>query len=634
MNFNIVIIFFEILSSFIMLVSYILIIIQSFENFNFKNYKTNKSIVERLLYEQFSYEIYSNLNSSIFLKENKFNTENEDMPLEIKSNTYYDCRGINDDELNEKICQNKIINNYTCCKPECCFRTNGNNIYCNDYVFSLNDNILGHNKILFYNDDELLEDPKRRFCTYYNEYRGNMNQKDLTFIDLYRFKYNYIDIFYSNKTSLVCIGKTICKSGYYDCGIIDTKNNHLYAKEISYCPINRIYKRDGDDNFYIWNIHDNYYNYFNDNYYNYYNQYYKIIVRNILSEIPPNIHEWKYNYINIETMIKFNSINLKEINKVINNINYDNYYQKQDVSININSVINSFGDTDKINYKEKLNWYTTNYIGFEDLKNFEKFYNICDIKNPKNNSLYKFGDKIYPSLESIIIGSILLFFCLIFIIIYLIFIFKNYENFQKVLTWVFSIKTIIIISTFVTYLVIYTLKTKEFPKISIEIDDNYKQILDLYNKRRSQLCLLSGIIIMAFAGVFTIIGVIISKIKFKNYANININEDNNNNQERTIPYEPLGNNNISNMINNNNNNNNDNNNDNNNNIDSINNIINNNNSHHLNLNRQSYGDNQNNNEDKKSSERNLVTNSKEREIKTSYNSNNNILINEPLSKLK
>ena len=211
----------------------------------------------------------------------------------------------------------------------------------------------------------------------------------------------------------------------------------------------------------------------------------------------------------------------------------------------------------------------------------------------------------------------------------MIFIFKNYEKFQKLLTWVFSIKTIIIISTFVTYLVIYTLKTKEFPKISIEIDDNYKQILDLYNKRRSQLCLLSGIIIMAFAGVFTIIGVIISKIKFKNYANININEDSNNNQERAIPYEPLGNNNISNMINNNNNNNN-----NDNNIDSINNNINNNNSHHLNLNRQSYGDNQNNNEDKKSSERNLITNSKEREIKTSYNSNNNILINEPLSKLK
>ena len=209
MKFNNIIIIFEIISTFIMIISYILIIIQSFKNYNFKNFKTKDLIVERLLYEQFSNEIYSNINLPMFLKEYRTDhiIENVDMNLEVKLNSFYDCQGIFDDELNEKICQNKLINNYTCCRAECCLRTNGNHIYCNDYRFSLDNSNLENNKILLYNDEEYFEDPRRRYCTYFNKYKGTIKQNRLTSKTLYKLKYNYKDIYLDELMNTLFIAK-------------------------------------------------------------------------------------------------------------------------------------------------------------------------------------------------------------------------------------------------------------------------------------------------------------------------------------------------------------------------------------------------------------------------------------------
>ena len=111
---------------------------------NIKNIKNKDSITERFLYEQFSYEVNSNINSSSFSNKNVSdllnlanfitprNSVETDMEIEMKMKSYYDCQGVNDDELNEVICQDKIINSKTCCRAECCLRTNGdegNNIF-------------------------------------------------------------------------------------------------------------------------------------------------------------------------------------------------------------------------------------------------------------------------------------------------------------------------------------------------------------------------------------------------------------------------------------------------------------------------------------------------------------------------
>ena len=164
----------EIISSIIMIISYIFGIIQSFNNYYFKYCKTIKSTTERLLFEQFSYEVYSNIKSYPYLKENANNNEYShsdwaQMEIEIKSDSFYDCQGVYDEELNEKYCQNKIISSKTCCRPERCIRTNdeSDSLFCFDYVF---DEIPANHRILLYNDDEILKDPRNRFCTYYNSY--------------------------------------------------------------------------------------------------------------------------------------------------------------------------------------------------------------------------------------------------------------------------------------------------------------------------------------------------------------------------------------------------------------------------------------------------------------------------------
>ena len=65
--------------------------------------------------------------------------------------------------------------------------------------------------------------------------------------------------------------------GFTDCGELDTLKNHLFVKNKP-CPINYIIR--GDNKLYFDSI----------NSIPLYPK--KMIVRNILSEIPPNIHEW------------------------------------------------------------------------------------------------------------------------------------------------------------------------------------------------------------------------------------------------------------------------------------------------------------------------------------------------------
>ena len=132
----------------------------------FKNYKTRSLIAERLLYEQFSYEVYESIKSISYATSlsTGIYDNNKAVKVELNLDSYYDCRDVYDPELNEELCQNQILKNNTCCKSECCLKTEKFETFCFDYAFKLNDEVIKNNRILYYNDEEYFEDPKRRFC--------------------------------------------------------------------------------------------------------------------------------------------------------------------------------------------------------------------------------------------------------------------------------------------------------------------------------------------------------------------------------------------------------------------------------------------------------------------------------------
>jgi hypothetical protein len=466
---------FEFISIILLLASYTLFFTQSIINIIFVNSKSKDIIVEKLLYEQFSKEIYSNIKSFPFLRiytqeenENNYNY----LDVEVKLDSYFDCKGVKKGLLNE-ICQDEIVNNFTCCKSECCMRTNKNMI-CSNYSFNLQQSHYDNGMILNYNEDELYDDPRRRYCYYSNKYIGDTHK--LSNINLYKenFNFSYEEII-SNENSLISFGKEN-KSGYTDCGEIDTLKNHLYVKNIS-CPVNSITKNGND--FIFEGLPSNSLN---------------IFVRNIISEIPPSIHEWKNEYVETAyNYIKEKNISIKDINKFVKE--NSSYYKKMDVSFNINELTDfNYEYKDKVNKYQKFYWYTTNYIGFESHEELEKFKKYFDEQKPDNNNLYKIRKKLYPSYVSLIIGALLIIACLVYTF-YLIIILVKDKSPKKL---IIIIKKITVLATAIIGIIYYVICIFViYRPINIKMDENYMQVLKLYNNRRKQIYFLSGIIIIS-----------------------------------------------------------------------------------------------------------------------------------------
>ena len=514
----------EIVSIGLAIISYILIIVQSSINYMFKNYKTRSLVTERLLYEQFSYEVYENILSYTFIHSDSSSSTQENydyeyyynyMSVELKLDSYYDCRDVYDPELNEEICQNQIVKNNTCCKNECCLKTNGDETFCYNYAFKLENDAIKNNIILYYNDQEYFDDPKRRFCSNYSVY----NKEKYIGIDydfsgyLFKCQYDYIQIFL-NLVPGMCIGKYSCINNpnlNKDCGYIDTMFNHLFVDAASKCPINGLYTYSEDSKIYA-------------SYNDYGNNANRIIIRNILSEIEPDIHEWKERFISLENYEnketeeyknlkeKFLSIRKKDI---INIIKYNStIYDEREFYLNEE-------DFSSLNPKAKPKLYYTNYIGFDsekDLTNFFKYFYYPDITN---NPLYKIGKDVYPSLETIICGAVLCVLCTI----YLIFFWrKSIQNYL----WLLIFKECVLGATFSIEFAIYIWQIIIFENIKIHMDYNYELILDLYNKRRMQYCLLFGLILLFISIIPFLIFLIIQKYKNR----VNQQPENPGNQER------------------------------------------------------------------------------------------------------
>jgi hypothetical protein len=185
------------------------------------------------------------------------------------------------------------------------------------------------------------------------------------------FDYSYEDIM-MNKDNInenIIIDKE-GKNNFIDCGEIDSLKNHLFVKNIE-CPINYIILEEDTNELFFASITKTSLG---------------IIVNNYLSQIPPLIKLWE-NILeqNEEVTIK----EIKDLLKIKNkdNSDYNNYYKKQHVSLTKGQIPYY---TNEINNYIKINWYTTNYIGFdtsEDLKDFrleavdyDRLWTITDLR--------------------------------------------------------------------------------------------------------------------------------------------------------------------------------------------------------------------------------------------------------------
>ena len=116
----------NIISYFLLIIAYGFIMTQSIINIIYSRNKDKHIFVERLIYEQFSHEVYSNINSKLIedIKTVPLDEEcgenYEIMKVPIKIESFYDCEDVYNDDINKDVCQNKITSTSLCCRKDCC----------------------------------------------------------------------------------------------------------------------------------------------------------------------------------------------------------------------------------------------------------------------------------------------------------------------------------------------------------------------------------------------------------------------------------------------------------------------------------------------------------------------------------
>ena len=135
------------------LLSLLFLFIQGIVNFEFYKYH----IVERKLYELFSYEVYQSINNKkltpIISIKPECEKGEEKFEFILNLDSFFDCRGIYSDKL-DKNCQNTIINNYTDCTP-------------------FSERIINNNENW---DIQIDFDPRNKHCQYYSNYTQTISK--------------------------------------------------------------------------------------------------------------------------------------------------------------------------------------------------------------------------------------------------------------------------------------------------------------------------------------------------------------------------------------------------------------------------------------------------------------------------
>ena len=193
-----------------------------------------------------------------------------------------------------------------------------------------------------------------------------------------------------------------------DCGIIDTKGNHLFVDDSKNCPINILYT--SDSSIYASSIGS--YNGENRN---------NIIIRNILSELEPDIHEWKNHYVSLENHKDKTSKEYKKLEEKIVNIRKKDFKKVIDSETNIyteREFSYNEGDFSSLNSKAKPRSFSTNYIEFGSKKDLTNFFHYFYYPEITNNLLYKIGKEVYPSIGTRICPFVLCASCIIYFIFF------------------------------------------------------------------------------------------------------------------------------------------------------------------------------------------------------------------------
>ena len=448
----------NIFQTILLIISCILIFSQTIINIRY-NYSKNKNILaEKLVYEQFSYDVYSNINNKILYDFEVINfskdcpEDKEPIIFQIKLDSYYDCDG--------------------------------------DYIKTIGKN-------------ENSNDTSKDNCDYYNKYNGRFSQ----FINGYKIcakktNYGYEYLFYLNKDKNI------------------KGDNCLYLDSYKHC----IDKQDINGKL-KFEIENTTFTLDNSN----------VIVKNIISEIIPNYFEYEIllkesifnNKIKQSKKEKEEVDNYKEINnnniydvflkKIDNSFKGGNVYFNNQKNISLGKILKGNNEPVFSGYQNnsymKLNtsWYTRNYIGFKNFEELIKFKENFDENDAMNNPLYQISnDILYPNIESIFV---ILIFLAEFIISFIVQIksfyskktvkIKNYLISDSI-TQMFS--PVLLIIYFFIYLFKYVYKYK---KISIDMEIYYKLVLDQYNKRRRQDCLLGAIILLFISLVLILINYMI-----------------------------------------------------------------------------------------------------------------------------
>ena len=480
-----------IISIILLIISVGFIITQSIINLIYSFQLSNKIITERLIYEQFSHEVYSNINSHPFIQitevsNTDYSCSNELIRIPIKIEEFYDCG--NNENIDE-FCQNKITAESLCCLKSCCFEKIENK--------KESKNCLQKRELIGY--DIRKNDEKRDNndnCTIFSKYHGKfyklcVKKSDKTYED------------YLNEAEK---DKPDCS---YNNPKLDSKGHCIY-------------------------------NYENLKYISYYP--YNLIVKNIFSTTKPNYFEMEsklrismmlnrkeYNENKIKNEIKkVSEISSKNIYDTFNDnkckgdgcsnsnyIDYKTYNLKQDIFDKSDEYIFKNYKNDDYYSSKNIHWYTRNYIGFQNVSELNKFKNFFDVNDHKNNCLFKISKILFPNIESIIIG-ILIIVASIILIIHLI---KNNKVNDDYKFDYLILLVVIILSLvyFLMYLIGYLIKFKE---IDIDMEDFYSNILKKYNYRRRQLYLMIAVIIL-------IVDVFLELLKLNIKISVNNPERNN-----------------------------------------------------------------------------------------------------------
>ena len=496
--------------SFVLLfVACLIILIQSIYNIDYSFSDDKTYLAEKLVYQQFSHDVYSNINNKIlygfqFVHDyEECPSDKEVLQLPIKLDSFYDCEDIddsNDEDLDEDICQNTISFGSTCCQKNCC----KNNIYVKK-TFCRNINT--------YEEEE--NDPRKKICKYFNIYNGKFSIIFNKLICAKRYDYNYRDLLSPNENN-------------------NCDNNCIYFDSMNHCICDQsIVENYGNvediPGYYYTDIN------FKSNY---------AIVKNIFSEINPNYFEYetllkeslinnKYKFDkNEETELNnYKVINIKNIfnaffkNKqnIVSEEGNKNYYNQRGFSlldlIN-NGYENIFKDYQENEYMKRktINWYTRNYIGFKDYQELEKFRKYFDENDPTKNPLYKISDIMFPNVESLIISIIFILVIFYFMFFQNKLFFKEKNNFS-ITKIAFSnfIRQISSLALLIIYLLEYLfICIYNYPEINIEMEIYYKFVLEKYNERRNQELLLAAFIILCINFIIELIHYIYLKCNTRN----------------------------------------------------------------------------------------------------------------------